>query len=102
MAFFGAESLKRMIPFAVLALLVVYVAGQAWGGEHGLRAARVYQAQLAELDADITRLSAERAMLESKAARLRDETLDLDYVDERARALTGVADRRDVIIPAFY
>jgi cell division protein FtsB len=42
-------------------------------------------------------LEAERDALEARAARLRPETLDLDYLDERARITLAAGDSEELV-----
>ncbi len=42
-------------------------------------------------------LEEERARLEARAARLRPESLDLDYLDERARITLAAGDGEDLV-----
>jgi cell division protein FtsB len=93
------RSLSRWTPtFAILAG-IAYFAGHALTGQNGLFAWSVDRARIAALELDLDDLQLERLALEDRAARLRDETLDLDYLDERARALVGVGNPRDIVVP---
>ena len=44
-------------------------------------------------------LKAERALWQRRVALLRSERLDPDMLDERARALLGLSDPRDLTLP---
>ena len=46
---------------------------------------------------ELARLKAERALWERRVALLRSDQIDPDMLDERARALLGFADPRDLI-----
>ena len=94
------RAISRWTPtFAILAG-IAYFAGHALTGEAGLIAWMGYKHRLAALDAELAVAASEHAGLEERAARLRDETLDLDYLEERARVLVGVGRPDDIIVPA--
>lgn len=69
-------------------------------GEAGLAAWTETRRELARLDAEHERLALQRAALEDRARRLREATLDLDFLEERARDLAMVARPDEIIIPA--
>ncbi len=87
-------------PTALLCCAILYFAGHALTGEKGVIAWMGYQARISDLDVEIARTAADVRELETRAARLREATLDLDYLEERARILVGVADPRDILVPA--
>ena len=94
------RTLRRWTPSVFLAAAIAYFAGHALTGESGLIAWMSAKHRLAALEAELAEVSAERGDLEDRAARLREETLDLDYLEERARALVGVARPDDIVVPA--
>ena len=69
--------------------LATYFAGHALTGDRGVLAWTQDKARLAELQQELSRTRAMRETLTSRANRLRTDSLDLDYLDERARALAG-------------
>jgi cell division protein FtsB len=89
----------RRWPQALFAALVVYFAGHGLAGEQGLIAWRATEAAIAAEEARLAALDLEVADLERRADRLRDGSLDLDYLDERARAVAHVAHPRDIVVP---
>jgi cell division protein FtsB len=94
------KTLTGWAPTALLCFAIFYFAGHALTGEKGVIAWMGYKARIADLESEIERTSADVRALEERAARLREATLDLDYLEERARILVGVADPRDIIVPA--
>ena len=98
--FSGSGRVRRFLPFMPTVAIAVYFAAQAWSGDNGLAASHEYERQIASLKVEVASLQQEEAQWQDRAARLREASIDLDYLDERARALTGFADYRDVIIPA--
>jgi len=79
-----------------LAAGIVYLAAHAVIGEHGLVAFVGLQAQEAELNSRLNALTAEREALQAQVDRLRD-TVDLDYLDERARLALGAAGENEIV-----
>ena len=86
------------LTFGQVALLGTYVllsgaiavfAHAGLQGEHGLAALHEAEAEERRLAAELESLRLERAQLENKVIRLSDRYLDLDLLDERARAVLG-------------
>ena len=85
--------------FSCLVLLgFVNFGYHALQGEHGLFALMRIESEEAALRADLDDLLAERERLENITARLSPDFLDLDLLDERARAVLGHI-RADEITP---
>ncbi|MEM1313158.1 MAG: septum formation initiator family protein [Pseudomonadota bacterium] len=78
--------------------LTCYFAYAALQGDTGL----VEQVRLTREEADLTArleaLQAERAEMQNLAHRLSDAYLDLDLLDERARAVLGYARADEIVI----
>ena len=93
--------LERMTPYRLTAglfLAVVYLAAQALTGQLGLLSARARAAELADRQTEAVSLDQERRELEVRVAYLADDNLSRDLLEERARALLGYADPRDVVV----
>jgi cell division protein FtsB len=80
------------------ALFIGYFAVNAFTGNHGLRAQAGLDQQMAAMQAELRHLKAERALWERRVALLRSDRIDPDMLDERARALLGLADPRDLTL----
>ena len=80
------------------AAFVGYFAVNAFTGNHGLRAQQEIEHQLALMQSDLAQVKAERAVWERRVSLLRSDKIDPDMLDERARALIGFADPRDVTL----
>jgi len=86
---------------AVALVVVAAVAGFAYTGlqgERGLGALAEARAEEARLEGELARLKAERREIQNLVTRLRPTSLDLDLLDERARAVLGHARPDEVII----
>ena len=83
------------------ALFIGYFGVNAFTGNHGLRAQADLEQQLAAMQQELNGLKAERNDWERRVSLLRPDRIDPDMLDERARALLGLADPRDLtlIIP---
>lgn len=83
-----------------LGVAILYLSAHAVTGRQGLAAYVGLQAQERELTATQAELSEEVAVLEARAARMRPESLDLDYLDERARVLlaAGSANEENFVV----
>lgn len=91
--------LKRRMVVGMLALAVVgYFAFHAFNGDHGIIANQRYEARVAELQAELTALEAQRQEMERRIALLKPESLDPDMLEERAMDTLNMAHPRDVMI----
>jgi cell division protein FtsB len=84
--------------YTFAALFIGYFGVNAFTGAHGLRAQADLDKQLASMDGELAHLKAERAVWERRMALLRSDNIDPDMLDERARALLGYVDPRDVTV----
>jgi cell division protein FtsB len=80
------------------ALFIGYFAANAFTGNHGLRAQQDLEQQLGAMKSELAELKAERAHWERRISLLRADRIDPDMLDERARALIGYADARDLTL----
>jgi cell division protein FtsB len=92
MAKHGAAALSLGLGAAIL-----YLGAHAVTGRQGLVAYVDLQAQERALEQRVASLEEEHAQLEARAARLRPETLDLDYLDERARITLAAGDSEELV-----
>jgi cell division protein FtsB len=92
MAKHGAVALSVGLGAAIL-----YLGAHAVTGRQGLVAYVDLQAQERVLEQRVASLEEERSQLEARAARLRPETLDLDYLDERARITLAAGDSEELV-----
>jgi cell division protein FtsB len=81
----------------VLGAGIIYLGAHAVTGRQGLVAYVDLQAQERALEERVASLDEERSALEARAARLRPETLDLDYLDERARITLAAGDSEELV-----
>lgn len=79
-------------------LVIVYFGYHAVQGDRGLLAWLSKSKEAEELRAEVEALKAERAALENRVARMRPESLDLDLLDERARAVLNLSAPDEVVI----
>jgi cell division protein FtsB len=80
------------------AAFIGYFGMNAYSGNHGLRAQKDLEQQLATMQRELEGLRAERSGWERRVALLRPDRIDPDMLDERARALLGFADPRDLTL----
>jgi len=90
--------LTALCLYTLAALFVGYFGVNAFSGNYGLRAQQDLESQVAEMNAELSRLRLERAAWERRVALLRSERIDPDMLDERARALLDYGDRRDLVL----
>ncbi|WP_300552335.1 septum formation initiator family protein [Maricaulis sp.] len=92
------DAIKRLIPSFFLALAIAYFGYHALTGEQGVLNWLVVESEIRETEAELAVATAQREDLEETAARLRSDSLDLDYLDERARDVLNVAHPREFIV----
>ena len=92
------RSLVQVIGPLVGAFLVAYFGYYALHGDRGLIALAQLQTQIEQSSATLERLKAERVALERRVKGLRPDSLDLDILEERTRALLNYAHPDDLII----
>ncbi len=84
--------------YTFAAAFIGYFAVNAFTGNHGLHAQAELDQQLAAMQDELRHLKGERALWDRRVALLRSDRIDPDMLDERARALLGYADPRDLTL----
>ena len=79
------KTAKAILLPGAIGALILYFSYHALAGDQGLAAWTELQNEEARLNGDIERLKLEKGALEAALVRLRDKTMDLDYVEEIAR-----------------
>lgn len=97
------RGLKRRARAAIAPLVFVAITAYfAWGvtqGAHGLIAYAQRQTLLKQAQADYQLALNQHNRWERRVSGLRANHLDLDTLDERARAMLNLADPNDIIVP---
>ncbi len=86
-----------LLPGAIGALILYFVY-HALSGDQGLAAWSGLQKDETSLETDLVKLKAEHVALEQSMARLRDTSLDLDYVEEIARTRLSYVRPDEVLV----
>ena len=81
-----------------LTAMIAYFSYHALNGEQGVFNWLIVRAEITEVEAELAMARAERRELEEIASRLRSDSLDLDYLEERARTRLDLAHPRDFVI----
>jgi len=89
--------ITAVVLYAFAALYIGYFGINAFTGRHGLRAQQDLEQQLAAMQKELDGLKSEHALWERRVSLLRSDAIDPDMLEERARALLGLADPRDLI-----
>jgi cell division protein FtsB len=92
------NSAKAILLPGAIAALILYFSYHAIAGDQGLAAWGGLQQEEETLLAEIETLKAERTALEISLERLRDRTLDLDYVEEIARTRLSYVRPDEVLV----
>ena len=81
-----------------LGAAILYLGANAVTGHQGLLAYVDLQAREHVLEGRLTQLRQEHAQLEARANRLKPSSLDLDYLDERARVELAAGDPNEIVL----
>jgi cell division protein FtsB len=85
--------------FYILLIGILAVFGHSGlQGEHGLAALNEAKLREQRLTAELAEIREQRRALKNLVRRLGDDNLDLDLLDERARAVLGYVRRDELII----
>jgi cell division protein FtsB len=80
-----------------LGAAILYLGAHAVTGRQGLVAYVDSQAQERMLESRVAALETEQTALEARAARVRPGSVDLDYLDERARLTLAAGDSEEIV-----
>ncbi|MBF9232562.1 FtsB family cell division protein [Microvirga alba] len=92
---------KILIPllvYSVSAGVVGYFVHHAHSGARGIEAREQFEAQAAGLTRELDAVKTERADWERRIALLRNDQIDRDLLEERARIMLGRVHRNDLVI----
>ena len=89
---------KRLILPLITVCFAAYFGYHAFNGDYGILARAHLVAETEILTERLDALKAERANLEAHVKLLRDESIDRDLADERARALAGLVRDDELVI----
>ena len=95
------SSLRQIAIAATYVLLtgvIAIFAHSGLQGDHGLAAHREAEAEERRLRIELSALGAEREALANKVLRLSGRHLDLDLLDERARAVLGLVREDELVV----
>lgn len=84
--------------YLVSGAAVAYFMFHAQHGSRGLDARDTLQGSLREMETELAGLTAERKLWEQRLSLVRDEAVDRDVLEERARDSLGWTHRNDIII----
>lgn len=90
---------KAAVPPLVFLALATYFAWSTTQGAHGLKAYAIRQQDLLLAQSTLAGAQAEQAAWEQRVSGLRGNHLDLDTLDERARAMLNLAQPDEIVVP---
>lgn len=94
----GLRQIAVSVAYILLVGTIAVFGHSGLQGEHGLAALREAETEERRLAAELERLRRERAELDNRVQRLSDRYLDLDMLDERARAVLGVVREDELVV----
>ena len=84
--------------FGIAITLSLYFMFAAVQGDFGVFKRAEIEAEASELEQELSKLTAEIAVLENKTRRLSYDYLDIDLLDERARDVLGMVRVDEVVV----
>ena len=90
---------KAAVPPLIFLLLLSYFVWNATQGPRGLAANVQRNTDLNAAKAELAQAEADLGAVERRVAALRNNHLDVDALDERARAMLNLSEPGDVIVP---
>lgn len=94
------NTLKRFSLTGFLALVIAYFGYHAMNGEQGVYNHARIQIEIAAVEAELAETRAQRERMEDRVARLDERTgaVDVDYLEERARAVLRFAHPSEIVV----
>lgn len=84
--------------WVLMAAMIGYFGYHGVHGDRGLTAHRTFEAQIASLNEELSRVQDERKEIERRIARLEPSSVDRDMLDEQARRSLGWLHPNDRLI----
>ncbi len=94
----GLRQIAVSVAYVALVGAIAIFAHSGLEGEHGLAAFREAETEEHRLAAELEQLRRDRAVLDNRVLRLSDRYLDLDLLDERARAVLGLVREDELVV----
>jgi cell division protein FtsB len=89
---------KRLMPSFGIAIMIVYFSYHALSGDQSVSKWIAYRQAESQAQAQLALLETRRQTLDAQNQMLRNQSLDLDYLDERVRATLSYVHPDDRII----
>lgn len=89
---------KRLSSPLLFSFAVCYLAFHALNGDRGLYAYLKQSRHLETSQHELEQLTARRADLENRVKLMRNDSLDLDLLDEQARRVLGSAKKNEIVV----
>ena len=94
----GFRQVAVSVAYILLIGVIAAFAHSGLQGDHGLAAYREAEAEERRLRAELEQIRRERVELDNRVLRLSDRYLDMDLLDERARAVLGLVRADELVI----
>jgi cell division protein FtsB len=90
--------LRQLLPTAAMMLVIIGLTYQSLQGNRGVSGWQDLQRQRAAKQHELTALQQANDDLQQQIARLSGDTLDYDFLDERARKVLGLVGPDEVVV----
>ncbi len=91
------SGLNSVLPTLLLVVILVYFSYHAISGDRGVLAYIKLSQKIEQTRAELDIVHAERVKYERNVRLMRDESLDLDLLDEQSRRLLGYAGKDEKV-----
>jgi cell division protein FtsB len=78
--------------------VVSYFSYHAYHGQRGIEAKREYKQRIASLRGELQHVAAEKSALERRVSLLRNQHVERDLLEERARVILNNVNKNDVVV----
>ena len=95
---FSLRHKRALLPLIILCVVTIYFSYHALSGSRGLIAMHKLEASVAVKKERLAELTMQRMNMEHKVQRLSDSSLDLELLDEQARAMLGYAGKDEMVM----
>jgi cell division protein FtsB len=95
---FSADRAKHLLVTFLCVAIIGYFVLHGVMGERGFVALSKLEYQVSNATTELTRIQTERKTLEARTRLLRPDGLDLDMLDERARATLGYTKPNEYVV----
>ena len=89
---------RRLAVLLIAGVMIGYFAWHAFHGNYGIYAREALETRVADLERELATVRADRLAMQRRVTLLRNDSLDPDLLEERAREMLSLAHPNDVVV----